>query len=48
MQISFDGLDAKNLQTCAICVRFQKANSLSNKTELKLGQNKDLVCYRKK
>ena len=56
MQISIDGMFAKNLQfvfrkTCAIrflCHRLSKKLNFIKIWQVKVGQNKNLVCYRQK
>ena len=56
MQISFDRLFAKNLQLffaklvqfVSLCQRLSKKLNFIKIWQVKLGQNKDLVCYRKK
>ena len=55
MQISFDGLLANNLQKnfCKLVQSVSLSRRLSKKLKiiqiwkLKVGQNKDLVCYRR-
>ena len=56
MQISFDRLFAKNLQfffaklvqSVFLCHRLSKKLNFTKIWQVKVGQNKDLVCYRKK
>ena len=56
MQISYDGLFANNLQkflcktlqSVSLCHRLSKKLNFIKIWQLKVGQNKDLVCYRKK
>ena len=56
MQISFDRLFAKNLQfffaklvqSVSLCHRLSKKLNFINIWQVKVGQNKDLVCYRQK
>ena len=56
MQISFDRLFAKNLQFIfaklvqfvSLCQRLSKKLNLIKIWQVEVGQNKDLVCYRKK